>query len=61
MKILFENWRRFVNEAKIDSEEAKRVEGMLKEKHPEGQWSVLKKLGKGQGGDVYLIQSEKNY
>lgn len=59
MKILFENWRRFVNEAKIDSEEAKRVEGMLKEKHPEGQWSVLKKLGKGQGGDVYLIQSEK--
>jgi len=59
MKNLFENWRRFVNEAKVDSEEAKRIEDLLKEKHPEGQWSVLKKLGKGQGGDVYLIQSEK--
>jgi len=58
MKLIFESWRRYLTEASIEPEEGKRIEALLKEVFPTDDWSVMKKLGKGMGGQVYLIQNE---
>ena len=60
MKLIMENWRRYLNEASVEPEESKRIEALLKEISPKGDWSVLKMLGRGQhGGKTYLIESGK--
>lgn len=58
MKLIFESWRRYLTEASIEPEEGKRIEALLKEVFPTDDWSVMKKLGRGMGGQVYLIQNE---
>ena len=55
MKLLFERWRRFLQES--SDPKLKSIESYLKEQLPKGQWSVLENLGKGAGGEVFLIES----
>tara|TARA_R110002074_G_scaffold310166_3_gene481006 strand:+ start:3627 stop:4901 length:1275 start_codon:yes stop_codon:yes gene_type:complete len=55
MKLLFESWRRFLQES--SDPKLKSIESYLKEQLPKGQWSVLENLGRGAGGEVFLIES----
>jgi len=55
MKLIFENWRRYLNEAKANPS-TEFIDKILKEHYTDGEWSVEHKLGAGVGGDVFLIQ-----
>lgn len=55
MKLLFESWRRFLQES--SDPKLRSIESYLKEQLPKGQWSVLENLGRGAGGEVFLIES----
>jgi len=56
MKLLFESWRRYVNEVTESFDE---VDSLLAQAYPEQGWFVVEKAGSGKEGEVYIIQSEK--